>query len=102
MRPFNHKKAMQSLLDQRKILLNKELIPHHTKGIFDLGNMQKALYDWQSDIIKERVCPHCGIRIRGPNEWFRHHIKIHSIKARDSERVKNDDVHKTDAKVYFD
>lgn len=100
-RKLDHQKAMNSLLDQRRILFEKELIPDHTKGLFDLGNMQKALHDWSTDIIKERNCPHCGITVRGPNEWFRHHIKTHYIKAEYQEKIKDGDTFKTDSKVDF-
>ena len=69
--------------------------------MFDISNMKKALYDWETDPIKERACPHCGIVVRAPNEWFRHHIKTHYIKEQDKEKIKEGDVFKTNSHVDF-
>lgn len=93
---------MQSLMDQRNILLDKKLVPDHTLGIFDIGNMKKALFDVNHDPVKERVCPECGIRIKGPNEWFRHHLKTHFEKRIDQEKIREGDSNKIESKVYFD
>lgn len=86
---------------QRKALIRKGLVPKHTIGFFTNENMKKAELDYLTDPIKERVCPVCGICIRAPDQWFRQHTKIHSSRMREADKLRDGDIHKLDAKVYF-
>lgn len=88
------------LADEAKQLKKKMLIPKHTLSFFTPENIKKAAIESFNDTIKEFQCPHCNVKLHN-RMMFRQHLKIHSNKARDSEKLKADEGHKSDAKVYF-
>lgn len=62
-------------------LLNKNLVPQHTKAFFKDPNMlNAAIVNYTKSKIKEWNCPECGITIRAPKKWMIQHIKYHHMK----------------------
>lgn len=83
-------------------LIYKKKIPRHTQRFFtDITALKQALHATMIDPIKEYSCTECGISIRGPKKWMIQHHKMHSMKARDSEKVKEDTHFQMDYKTYY-
>lgn len=90
------------LEDERAKLLQKNLVPHHTKG-FLMGeqNLKGAVQETEKDSIKELVCPVCGIRLHN-RMFMRQHIKYHTEQERYKEKVKDSEHHKVNSTVYLE
>lgn len=94
-------KLYDFLITQRNDLIRKKLLPKHTLGFFTEKNVRGAMMEYQKEVFKERTCPICAISIKAPGMWMQQHMKIHAIKARDSDKIKDDSPIKTEGKVYF-
>jgi len=95
-------KALEnSLFDERAQLLKKNLIPRHTLSLVQgEHNLKQAVIEHKKDVLKEHVCPVCGIRLR-VRHWMRQHIKTHYEKAQYQEKIKEHDSFNLNSKVYF-
>jgi len=106
MKPQNFKQSKlnaltKSLYDERALILKKNLVPKHTLSLIQGShNLNEAVKEHQKDVLKEHVCPICGIRIR-VRHWLRQHIKIHYEQAQYKEKVKENEPYELNSKVYF-
>ena len=70
-------------------MLNKNLVPHHTKGLFlSPEAFHAAVHNYIMEPIKQYTCPVCQITIKCPREWIRAHHKNHFKRDRkDNEQL---------------
>ena len=93
-------KLLNDLTYEANYLSKKKLVPRHTLGFLQGHNIKKAVEETKKDMIKEFVCPVCGIILHN-RMFMREHSKLHSHYSRYQEKTKDDAAYNLDSRVYL-
>lgn len=73
----NYQLKKNALKNSIESLNRKNLIPEHSKQLFDLKKLDYLLHFHEKQVFKEWTCDICGISVYGLNKMLVEHHKIH-------------------------
>ena len=92
-------KSSRAIVQQTaKDILIKKLISDKDKMFLtDPQMMNQAIHAYQTELIKEYSCPHCGLTIKCPKKWI---ILHHNFCRKVKEKQKDNESIQTNFKPY--